>query len=161
MKKVILLIILILVVVLLAVVFSSRTKPVEIRNIQYFSFSYSSGSEANANANYSLRLQDGAYLVSVKPRGLPEEDMRTYEVDESFVRKLEQFLVSQDVGKWNGFDRSDKRVMDGSSFSLYITLADGSELSAGGYMKFPKNYAAVRSGIEAMFTAPEKGDLPL
>lgn len=139
------------VVILLFTLFFGRAKPVKIGEIEYFHFSYSNGSMANGNVSYAMELKDGSYTASVKPLYEPEEARQFFAVDESFARELEQLLVQYKVGKWNGFNKFNKVVMDGDHFGLSVMMTDGTTLDASGYMKWPKNYPEVRDGIEELF----------
>ena len=139
------------VVTLLLALFLGRAKPVKIGEIEYFHFGYNSGSMVNASVSYTLNLKDGVYTASVKPLYEPEEATKTVTVDDSFARELERLLVQYKVGKWNGFHKFNKMVMDGSNFGLSVIMTDGTSLDAHGYMKWPKNYSEVRNGIEALF----------
>lgn len=127
-------------------------KKVEIGEINSFSYSYSCGNTVYANVQYSLRLEDGTYIAAVKPAHEPPEAVRTYLVSESFVQELRQLLIDNEVGKWNGFDKRSRTVMDGDGFDLFIYMEDDTCLSASGYMKWPKNYSAVRDGLDRLFS---------
>lgn len=148
------------VVIVLSVLFFGGRKPVKIGEIRYFSFSYSAGYAAYSNVNYKLELKDGVYTATVKPLDEPDEVAKVFSVDESFVRELEQFLIDNKVGKWNGFKKASKMILDGDGFSLYIAMTDGTSLDASGYMKWPKNYAVVKGGIDALFGARMEQGIP-
>ena len=55
------------------------------------------------------------------------------------------------VDLWDGFDENAKNVQDGSNFSLEITLADGSTISARGSNRFPAYYSEVSSSIRTLY----------
>ena len=129
----------------------------EIKDIKYFSFNYSVGYYANANWSYVLELKDGAWAAEVKPNGVAPEDAEKYTVGEDFVRSLEDFLKEKKVGAWDGFDKADKYVLDGDSFSLYIRMTDDQSVSASGYMEWPEGYKEVQGGIDALFRALRPG----
>lgn len=127
------------------------TKRVEIGEIQSFYFRCTEGAMPNAYAEYTLELTDGVYTASIKPRGVPEEGKWTCTVDREFAESLEALLSENEVGKWNGFQKSDKRVADGKAFNLSMKMSGGTTLTAHGYMRWPKNYQAVKAGVEALF----------
>ena len=149
--KVKLLCILVVAVISLSGVFFLRPKTVELRDIYSFYYFFTTGNQMNASVSYSLRKEDGKYIAAIKPKGVPTEEAKTYEVTETFVKELEKFLWENQVEKWNGFDRSAKIVRDGNQFSLDIYMENGDEFSAHGYMKWPKNYQIVSEGIIALF----------
>ena len=140
---------------------SGIMKSVKIGEIGYFSFVYGNGSMINGSVSYTLKLKDGVYTASVKPLYEPEEATKTFTVDASFARKLEQLLVQYKVGKWNGFNKFNKMIMDGDNFGLSVIMTDGTSLDAHGYMKWPKNYSEVRNGIEELFDRCMAEGIPL
>ena len=127
-------------------------KKVKIENIKSFSFHYTYGAMKNACVVYTLTNEDKRYTATVKPKGAPKENTLEFEVDGEFAKELEKLLSKNKVGRWNGFKKSNKRVADGKSFSLYITMADGRKVNARGYMKWPRNYAEVKAGIIELFS---------
>ena len=139
------------VVILLSVLFFLKPKAVRIGEIEHFSFSYTCGDTANARVSYGLTLEDGVYTASITPANEPDEAERTFTVEESFARELEQILIRHKVGKWNGFDKADRMVMDGDRFNMFILMTDGTSLNASGYMKWPRAYSEVKYEIEELF----------
>ena len=135
----------------MSVLLSGCAKNIEIRDIISFRYSYSTGYMMDASVAYTLELKDGVYTASIKPNLVPEEEASVFTVDKAFAEELEEFLRSEKVSKWNGFNKSDNRVLDGNSFGLSIVTSGREIISAHGYMKYPKNYSAVRSGIESIF----------
>ena len=160
-SKIFLIIVVIGVVIVLLALFFGRTKPAKIGEIEYFHFRYSNGSMANGSVSYAMELKGDGYTASIQPLYEPEEAKRFFAVDESFARELEQLLVQYKVGKWNGFNKFNKMVMDGDNFSLSVMMTDGTTLDASGYMKWPKNYPEVRDGIEELFARAMAEGAPL
>ena len=76
----------------------------------------------------------------------------TYHMDEvleeDYMSMLSQLATEQRMDKWDGFDKINKRVLDGESFSLEIVLADGRIINASGSNAYPKNYNM--SEVEAL-----------
>ena len=52
----------------------------------------------------------------------------------------------------NGFNKSDRYVLDGNSFSLSISMNNDEYVSASGYMKWPKNYKEVKEELITFFS---------
>ena len=144
-------IIILLGVLLMLSLLSGCRKKVEIKDIRNFSFSYGGGSMMNSGTIYQLEWKDGVHTAIVKASGVALEDAPRFTVDEAFVRELEQFLRENQVEKWNGFNKSDKNVMDGSGFDLSLSTMDSQFVRASGYMKYPKNFDTVCRGISAIF----------
>ena len=125
-------------------------KNVEIKKINHFSFYYSTGNMMYANVEYKLDLKDDKYIAEIKPTGIPDDESLIIEVDDEFEKNLEQILLKYQVNKWNGFKKSDKHVLDGGSFSLYVRM-DEETIDASGYMKWPKNYNEVKNELNNLF----------
>lgn len=126
-------------------------KKVEIKNIKYMHFSYSVGYAMYSNVNYDLEYKNSKYIAKIKPDGIADEEAKEVELDEKTVTKIEEVLKKYNVTSWDGFNKSDKYVLDGDSFSFSLSLKDGSYISASGYMKWPNNYREVRSELDEIF----------
>lgn len=150
-KKLYVVILIIAIIVCVALFLSGRPKTIQIKDVTSFSFRYTTGDMINSSVEYTLVCENGVYTATIKPDGVSADDRKSYVVDKVFADKLSHFLRGQRVGDWNGFDKSDKHIMDGDSFSLFIEMSGETLVSARGYMKWPKNYGAVKEGIEAMF----------
>ncbi|MBR4830428.1 MAG: hypothetical protein IKZ96_01500 [Bacilli bacterium] len=142
-------IVLIIVMIVLCIVLSNRKT--KISEIKHFSFSYSQGYAVNSNIIYTLDYENNIYTATVKPYGIPEEEKRTIFVSTETVKGIEKVLDKYDVGSWDGFKKSDKYVLDGDSFGLYVTFKNGESISANGYMSWPKNYSNVRNELDNIF----------
>ena len=70
---------------------------------------------------------------------------------EPILKELGAIAGKYRLDRWDGFDKTDKRASDGSSFTLHITLADGGTISAHGSNRFPDNYSAAAQEIRAVF----------
>lgn len=71
--------------------------------------------------------------------------------DEEFLQELTALIADHDLRAWNGFDKTDKRVLDGSGFDLNIGFAGGATITASGSNRFPDGYAGADDAIEALF----------
>ena len=125
-------------------------KKVEIGDIKSFKFHYTRGYAMNSYVNYNIDCNDKC-LATIKPYEVPEKEAIQLEIDNKFLKKIETILQKYDVGKWNGFDKTDKNVLDGNSFSLNVSFTNNTRISASGYMKWPKNYKEVRDELDSLF----------
>lgn len=125
-------------------------KPKKIDNITKLHLSYSNGYMMNANTIYDLEKKEGKYYVTIKPHLIAEEDSETVEVDDKTVKKIIDLLNKYEVRKWDGFNKSDKYVLDGDSFSFWVYMEDGTDIHASGYMKWPNNYGEVKSELDEL-----------
>ena len=128
-------------------------KQAELRDLTYLHFSYSTGNAVNAYVTYGLTEENGAFTATVKPEGVPDEEAAAFPVDAAFVQDAEALLRKYGVGGWDGYDKSNNRVLDGNSFSLSVKTADGRRVGAHGYMSWPRHYAEVRAGLDGLFSA--------
>lgn len=123
-----------------------------VTDIKSFHFSYQVGNYMNGSVSYELKLQeDGSYLATVKPNQVAPEQADTYVVDKAFADELAAFLREHKVQRWNGFQKSNKHVLDGNGFSFSLWTTEGKNFSASGYMRWPRGYDEVKAGIEAIF----------
>ena len=124
-----------------------------ITSIRSFTFSFDSSTMANAYTRYEVSYdrKTGVHTATVKPDGVPEADASVYVVDDAFLMELAAFLHENNVEKWDGFQKSDRNVMDGNGFQLSVWTHEDVSVSASGYMKWPKNYSEVKGGIIRIF----------
>lgn len=71
--------------------------------------------------------------------------------DDAAMARLEELADTYSLDQWNGFDKSGKHVTDGSTFTLNITRADGSTVSAHGNNRFPERYSEFAPAIRALY----------
>ena len=128
-----------------------KEKRVEISNIKYLSFSYSKGYAVNSYIRYSLDCKKDGYIAEIKPYGIDDDEKITVSVSDDVVSKLVDVLKKYDVSSWNGFNKNNKNVLDGDSFSLYVRMDNDDTIEASGYMMWPKNYSDVRDSIDSIF----------
>lgn len=68
-------------------------------------------------------------------------------VDPAVLEQLEMIAGKYDLVSWDGFNESSSGVLDGSAFSLSMTLADGRTITAHGNNAFPEGYSEAVSEI--------------
>ena len=120
-------------------------------NIKSFYITYSNGYMMNAYTRYQLLVDNEKFIAKIKPYGIYEEDELVIEVNSELMEKISNVLVKYEVNKWNGFDKVDKDVLDGDSFSFSLSLKNDKSLSAHGYMRWPDHFRDVRDEINSMF----------
>ena len=152
MKK-ILIIILIIVLLLIGglVLMFSIKKKVDIVNITKLHLSYSTSTMMYGNVIYEIELKDNKYNLHIKPNMVPDEDAIETEISKGDMLKIEEILNNNKVYKWDGFQKSDKYVLDGNSFSFWVYFDDEKDIHASGYMMYPDNYGKVETELENIF----------
>ena len=138
------------VILLMGFLFGCKEK-FTISDITYLEFRYSVGNWCDARVSYQLQLEDQVYTVSIKQKGISEENADVFVVEKEFVKEIENVLNEYHVEKWNGFNKSDLNVLDGNVFDLYLKNSNNENLSAQGYMKWPKNYNEVKNELDQIF----------
>lgn len=128
------------------------SKSYDFSNIVYLSLNYSTGTENGSNIDYTLKYDNEQYIVQIKPNGAIDT-YDTFIVDADFMKRLIEILIDNHVEKWNGFNKSDKRVLDGNRFQLTIINHEEIYLEASGYEKWPTNYQEVRSELDNLFNS--------
>ena len=126
-----------------------------IKNIKHLEFSYSEGYAMEANTIYTIDCNDKC-IATIKHTGSSE--VKEFEIDNNIISAIESVLNDYKVGSWDNFNKSNKNVLDGNSFHMYIKT-DNDSISASGYMKWPKNYKEVKDRLNIMFSDIENGNI--
>ena len=114
----------------------------------------------NANVEYTFKKGKDGCIVTVKPNRVPEKELYETAVPDSFEAVLVDLLKKYRVGRWNGFNKFEKRIADGRSFTLNAALDNGRSISAHGYMKFPAGYREFRQEADDLFMPLYQKALP-
>lgn len=72
-------------------------------------------------------------------------------IDEPVLEQLGEMAGRYRLDRWDGFDKKNRHVMDGSRFSLSVELTDGSTISASGSNAFPEGYSDAEQEIRMLF----------
>jgi hypothetical protein len=150
-KRIIIIILVLVLIIVIGGYFYMKKEKVEITNIKYFEYYHSAGMMMNSDERLILEKKDNSYQITIKKVNEPPESAITKKVTNSFAEILESILKKYNVEKWDGFNKSDPNVLDGSSFSITINMMDGNHISAHGYMMYPKDYGKVVKEIEELF----------
>jgi len=121
-------------------------KPVSY--IVLLDLTYQYGNYMHAFVHYTVSKDGDGYLARLKLRDKSEEESVEFPVARDTVARMEDMLNSHKVYKWNGFDKADKHVLDGRSFSVKIKSSDGREVYARGYASFPSAFKEVLEELE-------------
>lgn len=113
-------------------------------------FSYrTSGMSAEEIRAYGVRTEGGRCLADIELYCCLEYADVPLEDEE--VRRLERLIADFGLWDWNGFSVSNPDVLDGESFSLSASFADGREIKAWGSNSFPAGYFDAAQAIEEFF----------
>lgn len=126
--------------------------------LSYFSFSHS-GSSTDAIYSYSAeKAEDGTKLSIELNAGNSVVEVT---VEEDVLSSLGEIAAKYRLDMWDGFDKVNSSVSDGSGFNLSMTTADGQSVYAHGSNAFPDGYSDAKAEINALFDrlVSEYGDL--
>ena len=151
MKKEIIIGLVLLIIIIVIIILKPFKKRVVISDISKLSFSYSTGYAMYSSVLYEINYQDDKYLLKIKPDKVPDEEAKEYELDEKQIQEIINILTKYNVSSWNGFDKVDKNVLDGNSFTFKLVTKSGEEIYAHGYMKWPNNYKEVKNELNNYF----------
>lgn len=103
------------------------------------SFKYHYGSYSPGYYDYDISVIDEKVIFNAKGYNDVNFDVEKL-IDKSYLEELTKIINDNEIYKWNGFDKSDKNILDGYDFNLEVNYSNGKSLKAHGYMKYPKNY---------------------
>ena len=150
MKKEIIWIIIGIIIVVSVLILCFHPKAKSISSIKKLRFHYTVGYAMNAYVTYELICDDDCFL-SYKLNGVSEEDTKKVPFPKKDISKIVDVLNKYNVSSWDGFDKNNKNVLDGDSFSFSLDMGNNEEIYASGYMMWPKNYREVKTELEAIF----------
>lgn len=103
------------------------------------SFKYYYGSYNSGYYEYNINVEDDKVIFIAKGYNGVALAVNK-EIDSDYLKKLSDLINDNKLYEWDGFDRSDKDILDGYGFTLEVNYNDNTSLKANGYMKYPKNY---------------------
>lgn len=81
-----------------------------------------------------------------------EEAYREYKelipVNEDIFNKLNTWVDEYNIKSWDGYNMTQKDVMDGGGFGLNITLATGETITANGSNAYPQGYSDANKSLK-------------
>ncbi|WP_304508986.1 hypothetical protein [Anaerotignum sp.] len=116
--------------------------------IQSFSFRY--GTHSGKMEWYRVEEEKGAFFMHID-----KWDEKEYayhgEVENGFLKALEEKIKVLGMAEWNGFRDIDACLCSGDSWVLHISYSYGQEVHAMGHSAYPKGFEAGVKGIEILF----------
>ena len=89
--------------------------------------------------HYQIRVEDDKVIFTKEAIGMTTENIEK-EITKKDLEEIQKIINEQEIYKWNGFDKTDKNVLDGSGFNLSVNYSNGENIEAHGYMRYPKNF---------------------
>lgn len=150
MKYVILIIAVLLTISLLILILCNRKEKEKIESISSLSFFYTNGYAMNSDIRYEIDCKDKCIAI-IKSYGKSDDEKIEVEINKETLNEIIDVLNKYNVLGWNRFNKSDKGVLDGDSFSIHFTYNDEKRISASGYMMWPENYREVQKELDNIF----------
>ena len=124
------------------------------RNGAITSFSFSGSYGLGGAVGYTIVRQGDKVVLKYECFGYDEKDDVSVEkaVDAKCLDELASVIKEKGVAKWDGFDKSEDGVLDGSGFSLKVEYDDGKKIDAHGYMIYPDNYDEVQDAFDEILS---------
>ena len=140
-------------IVALAVFVYARNQGAPIQdNVGITSFCYShSGSSTSEMYLYEIEADDESSGTVVNYEFNNGFETYTLPADGELMQQLSAVVDGHDLRKWNGFDKSNSLVMDGSGFYLRIDFSDGTQIMARGSNRYPAGYSEAVDAIDVLF----------
>lgn len=140
-------------IVALAVFVYARNQGAPIQdNVGITSFCYShSGSSTSEMYSYEIEddKESGGTVVNYEFNNGFET--YTLPADGELMQQLFAVVDDHNLRNWNGFDKSNSLVMDGSGFYLRIDFSDGTQIMGRGSNSFPDGYGEAVDAIDVLF----------
>lgn len=122
----------------------------EPMEITAFTFAHRGMSSGDCYTYTAEAAEGGTKLTLLLNAGNSTEELT---VEEPVLEQLGAIAGKYRLDLWDGFDKTKSRVSDGTGFTLSISLADGSTISARGSNAFPDRYQAAKGEILDVFAA--------
>ena len=123
------------------------------------SFDYSHRG-SSTDSFYSYKVTESGNGYCFRFLSLREEDVEATAMSTEDVNALMEIIKRHNLWKWHGFSKTDSNFMDGTSFSLRVSFADGTVIEANGSNRFPSTYSAACAEMDTLFAKyikePEK-----
>lgn len=113
------------------------------------SFNYSFGSYFGGYYDYEIYQEDDKFIFVGNGKNGVDLDINET-IDSYVLDDIQEIIEKYDVKEWNGFNKRNRDILDGDSFSLLVRY-DDHKIKAHGYMKYPANYKLFQKEINEYF----------
>ena len=137
------LIIIIFLILIILVRIDNKAEKISIKNFEYH---YTINNSSNNSVRYKVECNDKCN-ITINDR----KEKKEYEISKEYLKELEEILTKYSVYRWNRYNKVNKKVKDGKSFTLKVTLENNKTIKAHGYMSYPNNYKLVKEEIDLYF----------
>lgn len=110
----------------------------EDNEITYFKYTY--GSPMGLYYEYEIKYDDNNQLMLHYYNYKGSDGIVELMVTKYNLKEINEIIKENNIDKWNGFNKQNENVLDGSGFDLEIHYSDDTSIKAHGYMIYPENY---------------------
>ena len=119
-------------------------------HITRFSYHYDGTIGGNSHT-YSVNITDKTATITVKDMLHHDFDEMSDTAGPAFIQALEALCAKHDVKRFDGFDKYNKYMHDGSGFSLYVRYDNGQSINAHGMNEWPSGYRDFSDEMHELF----------
>lgn len=130
--------------------FGERKTEIVTDSLTYFSYN-TSAFVINYDQIYTCEKSGGKEKISVKYAGASPDEVTEVETDGTVMNRLGEVINKYEIQSWDGFNESNRHVLDGGSFSLTVKSGEDTLISAYGANSYPKDYYDASKEIENIF----------
>ena len=137
----------IIIIVIILTLSTILIKDKQVENLKYLEYHYTTGNALNSDVLYKIECHNKC-ILTIKKENISLAESLKVELTNKELKDIESILNKYKVSKWNNYNKSNKHVLDGNSFNLYIKYSN-KNISARGYMKYPRNYHKFKKEIDS------------
>ncbi len=142
--------VMIAVLTIVALLLIKAQQPEARSTITTFSFSHR-GTSTYDIYSYELLKDEETGKMTVRCEFSCGNEVYVLPAEDEFIQDLSEIVDNHAIEKWDGFNKSNSFMLDGSGFSLYIGFTDGTDINAYGSNRFPKGYIETSDSIDLLF----------
>ena len=109
---------------------------------------YYNGSIGGDGHHYLVKAEGDSVTLTYEDWELRDFGEMTIVIDSAVTDSLAALCKRLQIYKWDGFDKTNKYVLDGDGFSLYLAYEDGRRVSAHGTNSYPAGYGEFVGGMD-------------
>lgn len=129
----------------------NQAPPVD-ESAQIVNFAYShSGSSTLEIYSYEVAKDEESGEMIVRYDLFCELFVGELSADAEFLQELSALTGSYNLSKWDGFNKRNPHVSDGTGFKLDVCFDNGTGISASGGNSFPEGYGDASRAIDDLF----------
>ena len=122
--------------------------------ISYFKYTFR-GSIGGNSFTRTAEIDGDKVTLSLQKMEKRDYGKMEGEAAPGFAAALEELCRKHKIVRWNGFDKNNRRVLDGSGFNLRVKFKDGKEVEADGSNAFPNGYRDFVKDMGELFKPEE------